>query len=150
MEKGRGNKVAPAEYQTFVCSFISNCNMAFQAVSCCFVTQLWSRSPGTADELGSASVRLCPSCPITSINQKGQHKGAIFHKVLIINPNPQTPWSAGEAQGRDVPPLLSLPALCKARHLVVGWGTPQPSASAGGKGIGSPPHIRLGHPRSAG
>lgn len=66
--------MAPAEYQTFVCSFISNCNMAFQAVSWCFVTQLWSRGPGTAAELGSASVRLCPSCPIASINQKGSIK----------------------------------------------------------------------------
>ena len=37
--------------------------------------------------------------------------------MLLINPNPQALWSAGVAQGRDVPLLLSLPALCKARLL---------------------------------
>lgn len=90
----------------------------------CFVTQLWSWGLGTTNELCSASLRLCPSCPIASRNQKYSIKLQFFHRVLIMNPNPQTLWSAGEAQGKEVPWLLSLPVLRKL-------STSMPTATCG-------------------
>lgn len=76
-----------------------------------FVTQLRSWGPGTADEAGSASVRLCPACPVTSINQpqKMQHKGAISRKALVTNP--KSPDSAERRRSpRQRRPTAALPA----------------------------------------
>lgn len=81
LQKGRGNKLAPAEQQTFVCSFISKCNMARQAAS-------RARMHSSGDRGWVLQGCKDPLFPPRCFYKRTQPKGGMFWKVSIMNLTP--------------------------------------------------------------